>query len=339
MKNTISFYNGEVDRCRNGADINRDEIKIKWTAGLETDLQKGIKHNFNGECFVEGMFRPFTKEHLYYDKNFIERPGQWNRFFPDEKAKKENLVICTSKGGFVFMVSGLVDLHFIGDTQCFPLYYYIEGDSLFNKLKKCDGISELVFKQLKKKYGNLSKQDIFYYTYAFLHNEKFRNKFANNLKKDLPRIDFPNSREVFEEYAKIGKNLAELHLNYENQKPLSVCKIIYKTPQQNTFEYYSISKMKPENKDKSKIIYNQNISIENIPLEVYNYKFAGRSAVEWILDQYQISTDKDTQISNDPNKWAKEKNNPKYILELLLSVITLSIRTLEIVEKIPDMEI
>jgi predicted helicase len=343
IKATIKFYNEEVDKWQQEQKKDLDKTKIKWTRGLENDLQKGIKHKFNNDCFVEGMFRPFTKEHLYYDKNLIERPGQWSRLFPDAEAEKENLVICTSKGGFVFMVSGLVDLHFIGDTQCFPLYYYDNNANLFNQFKKCDGISDYILKFCKSLLASrVSKKDIFYYTYAFLHNEKFRAKFANNLKKELPRIAFPESEVIFNQYANIGRELAELHLNYEKQKPLAVCKIIYKTPQQNTFEYYSVGKMEfaknGKEQDKTKIIYNSNITIENIPLKVYDYIIAGKSAVEWLFDQYQKYIDKDTRIENDPNKWAKENNEPRYILDLLLSVITLSARTLEIVEKIPDME-
>lgn len=230
----------------------------------------------------------------------------------------------------------------IGDTQCFPLYYYEKDDnimiSLYNdeqeRYIRRNGITDFIFNQAKELYGNkVTKEDIFFYVYGFLHLPKYRQEFSADLKKSLPRLFLVDEPKIFWQISKAGRDLADIHLNYENQKaPEGV--II-----ESNCNNYTVSKMKfPKKDQKDTIIYNNDITIKNIPLEVYNYVVNGRSPVEWIMERYQVKIDKKSGIENNPNDWATEHNQPRYILDLLLSVMTVSLKTQEIVNSLPDVK-
>jgi predicted helicase len=227
-------------------------------------------------------------------------------------------------------------------TQCFPLYWYEEKDKttigLFDNpddtkdYVRHEAISDFIFTQARKLYGErVTKEDIFYYVYGFLHSPDYRTAFASDLKKDLPHIPLMDEPAQFWAFSKAGRELADLHLNYENQdKPEGV--IVYGEKDKK----YEVQKMRFPSKDKKDtIIYNSHITIEGIPPEVYNYVVNGRSPVEWVMERYQVTVDKDSGIKNDPNDWAKEHNQPRYILDLLLSVMSVAIKTNEIVEGLP----
>lgn len=215
-----------------------------------------------------------------------------------------------------------------------------------------DAISDFALNQARKQYGNkTTKEDIFYYVYGFLHNPDYRTEFAADLKKMLPRILFVDDSTIFWKYVKAGRELAELHLHYENAEkypgviemynPMTVADTL-KQMGSDEMEYlnYHVDKMRfPSKTDKSKIIYNSQITIENIPAEAYEYVVNGRSAIEWIMECYQIKTHKESGIVNNPNDWAREHNKPRYILDLLLSIITVSVRTVEIVKGLPKVEL
>ncbi|MDR3129075.1 MAG: helicase, partial [Tannerellaceae bacterium] len=188
-------------------------------------------------------------------------------------------------------------------------------------------------------YGSkTNKEDIFYYIYAFLHNPDYRTLFAADLKKMLPRIPLLDDSTDFWKYVKAGRELAELHLHYEDyEKPNGVLVMIAPGTNVN----YEVKKMRfaPDHKvDKRDIIYNEQILIQDIPAEAYGYVVNGKSAIEWIMERYQITTHKESGIVNDPNDWAREQDKPKYILDLLLSVITVSVKTVEIVKELPKVK-
>ncbi|WP_346682928.1 type ISP restriction/modification enzyme [Megasphaera stantonii] len=156
-------------------------------------------------------------------------------------------------------------------------------------------------------------------------------KFAADLKKSLPRIFFVDEPKVFWQIVEAGRNLADHHLHYETQAaPDAVCV-------EGDCGNYQVNKMHfPKKGQQDTIIYNQDITISHIPLAVYDYKVNGRSPVEWIMERYQVSIDKKSGIKNDPNDWGKEHGNPRYILDLLLSVMTVSLKTQEIIQNLPD---
>jgi predicted helicase len=202
-----------------------------------------------------------------------------------------------------------------------------------DEYKQLDGVSDFIFKQARDKYvdNRIKKEDIFYYVYGLLHSLDYRREFANDLKKMLPRLPLVDKLEDFWVFSEAGRKLAKLHVDYEEVDPYEGVKVT--GTQHNNYHVEKLKFIKKD--DHSTIIYNENITIENIPEKAYEYVVNGKSAIEWILDRYQIKTDKASGIINDPNDWAREVGNPRYILDLLLSVINVSVQTVDIVDGLP----
>ena len=362
MSEMIAFYNSQTKAYQEEVKknpqikvedfIDADSTKISWTVNLKKDLERGDKISLSEGKLVDSIYRPFSIQSLYYSKNFIERPGLSNLLFPTSDI--ENLVICLScvgstKGLSVLISNRISDLHYVGDTQCFPLYWYEETKqekTLFDSLAepenefyaRRDAISDFALNQARKQYGSkTTKEDIFYYVYGFLHNPDYRTEFAADLKKMLPRIPFVGNSTVFWKYVKAGRELAQLHLHYEDYANEAAGVTV--NINNAVYDNFEVTKMRFASKeDKSTIIYNPFITITGIPVEAYEYVVNGRSAIEWIMESYQIKTHKQSGIVNDPNDWAREHNKPRYILDLLLSIITISVKTVEIVKGLPKVE-
>ena len=350
--------------------IDTDATKISWTRALRNDIKNGITHNYSENEYRGGLYRPFCKQNLYFASEFIESPGLSKKLFP--YAGVENRVIClsgvgASKDFSVLLTDTIPNLDSIEKSQCFPLYYYEERKlkkyndgstdmaNMFDPTEQIDyirhdAISDFILERVRKAYGGkITKEDIFYYIYGILHNTEYRTAFAADLKKMLPRIPLVDESRDFWRFSKAGRTLAELHLNYENRPSATGVIVTYNTIPQSEIEKamqsgemetinYQVEKMRfPSKTDKSKIIYNSQITIENIPATAYEYVINGKSAIEWIMERYAITTHKDSGITNNPNDWATEHNNPRYILDLLLSVISLSVETVEIVNGLPKL--
>jgi len=197
-----------------------------------------------------------------------------------------------------------------------------------------DGVSDFIRERAYAMYGKrVTKEDIFYYVYGLLHSPDYRQAFANDLKKVLPRIPLVERPQEFWKFSKAGRELAELHVNYEDVPAVDCV-----TVEGDEDGVFTVEKMRfPAKDQKDTIIFNSHITISNIPARAYEYVVNGRSAIEWIIDRYQVRIDKDSGIKNDPNDWAEEVSNPRYILDLLLSVINLSIQTVDIVESLPKL--
>ncbi len=194
-------------------------------------------------------------------------------------------------------------------------------------------------RNIRARFGNarsITKETIFYYVYGLLHSKDYRERFNDDLKKSLPRIPIVEKIEDFMDFSEIGRKLAELHLEYESEPPYQGL-----TVSGAESANFHVEKMRFGGKqgawDKSKIIYNSDIAVENIPLRAYDYVVNGRSAIEWIMESYRIKVDKDSGIVNDPNLWAEEHGKPRYILDLLLSVISVSMKTLDLVDRLPKL--
>lgn len=350
---TLNAYNKCVKQYRsNPSDLAHKKYKtyqnlnasdISWSSSLNAYFSKGNYINYE-ENLEESMYRPFSKHWLYWGERLIHRKGQMGEIF----AKGTMPVIClsgisTTKEMCTLIANKYVDLHCIGDTQCFPLYYYEEvcNDeiSLFDTEKmhyvRHDGITDFVWNQAKDLYGDrVTKEDIFFYVYGFLHLPSYRKEFAADLKKSLPRIMLVDTPKIFWQIVKAGRQLADIHLNYEKQGPTEG---VYVDGWDS--KNYRVQKMKfKDKKDKSTIVFNTDITISHIPLRAYDYVINGRSAIEWIMDRYQIRVDKASGIENDPNKWGEEHGNPRYILDLLMSIITVSLKTLDIVDSLPEVK-
>jgi len=330
--------------------IDTNPKKISWTRALRKALERNDTLVFDSNEAAISSYRPFNKINFYSGRSLSESPGLAKVFFPNKSNK--NVIIALSstgsnKGLSLIITDCIVDYHLSGDTQCFPLYYYEENNSiqtgLFDtedsqKYIRRDAISDFILERAKKQYGkNVSKEDIFYYVYGFLHSPEYRETFEADLKKMLPRIPLVDKMEDFWAFSKAGRKLADLHINYETVAPAEGVKVIGISPLEGSNgDIFKVQKMRfPSKEDKSKILYNSKITIENIPAQAYEYVVNGKSAIEWIMERYQVTIHKESQIKNDPNDWATEVNNPRYILDLLLSIIRVSTETVEIVNKLP----
>lgn len=346
VDNMISFYNGEVKRTKTDIKlINTDTKRISWTAGLKKDLSKGKMLKLK-EKQEKAILRPFQKLNIYYHKDMIERPSLFHEVITPNYS---NLIICVSgiganKKNTVYITNTLIDYNAIdAGAKCFPLYYYEKREksspSLFDEAGgseyiQRDGVSDFILERAIAIYGNrVSKEDIFYYVYGILHSKDYRETFANDLKKMLPRIPLVDEPRDFWKFSKAGRELAELHINYESVPPSDEVTVI--GAESGNFK---VNKIKPLSKDqKDTILYNGSITIKDIPEKAYQYVVNGKSAIDWILERYQVKTDKKSGITNNPNDWADEVGNPRYILDLLLSVINLSCQTVDIVNSLPKL--
>ena len=351
MQAMIAFYNQQIEK----EEVSNDKTKISWTVNLTKDWSKGKKHDFDGTAFVQSTYRPFCKQLLYNHHPFIERPGLWNKLFPTPHHK--NLVICISGVGgskdFSTLITDIVpDVQLIFNGQCFPLYWYDENKgeqevSLFGttneeRWTKRDGITDWCLQEVRSRFAgakSITKEDIFYYVYGLLHSPHYRERFADDLRKALPRIPIVERAEEFIAFAKAGRELAHLHLHYEDFANLAGVEVEEKDySATDEFAFYAVEKMRFAPKDeRHSIIVNPHIAIHNIPTEAYDYVVNGKSAIEWVMDRYAVTTHKDSGIINDPNLWAREQGKPRYILDLLLSIIHVSLETQKIVATLPKL--
>lgn len=370
LTNTIDFFNNQIEEFKRARErnativettfIDTDEKKIKWDDKLISKL-KGEKKLFFNKASLRVSYRtPFCKEFFYFDSEL-----NWSRLllpkvFPNNSI--ENIMISSigkgaSRDFSVLVSDSVTDFHFVQNGQSFPLFYYEENnkkqDGLFvgeeeKQYTRRDAISDYILQEARKKYGNkVTKEDIFYYVYGFLHSKEYRETFANDLKKMLPRLPLVDKTEDFWAFSTAGRELAELHLYYETVPPCPGVITLYnpltmtdtlKQANEKELEYvhYRVEKMRfPKKDQKDTIIYNNHITIENIPAKAYEYIVNGKSAIEWIMERYQVTTHKESGIKNDPNDWSAEVDNPKYIYNLLLSIINVSVQTVDIVNNLP----
>lgn len=343
---TIQYYNSMVESDSDTPHL--DATKISWTRAFQNDFQKKRIKAFVASAVRKAVYRPFCKQYLYFSAELNEMQYQIPKLFPSLKTK--NFVICVSgisgtKQNTTFITKLIPDLNLLdAGTQCFPLYYYEKRSAyqptLFDGEKsqyiRKEGITNFILERCRINYGpKVSKEDIFYYVYGLLHSPDYRRMFAADLKKMLPRLPLVERPSDFWEFSRAGRTLAELHLNYETQPPYQ--DVVVTGAEQGKFR---VEKMRfPDKQDKTTIQYNPWITISHIPQEAYDYVVNGRSAVEWIMERYQIRTDKASGITNDPNDWADEHGKPRYILDLLLSVITVSVETVKIVNELPSLDV
>ncbi|WP_263144793.1 type ISP restriction/modification enzyme [Pseudomonas sp. RIT-PI-AD] len=369
MSSMIGFYNSEVARF-NAAHlaldskkrqasvdgfIDTDPSRISWTRGLKQELAKNRTFEYEATSLTPSLYRPFTKQWLYFNRTFNEMVLQMPRIFPN--AGSRNLVICLAGAGakhsFCCLMAdalpnlGMVD---IGVTQCFPLYLYDEAaqaskDDLFAELTECgmrrrEAITDIGLAHFQAAYSGeqISKEDLFYYVYGILHSPDYRERYADNLSKELPRIPAVKKAADFWAFSKAGRALAELHLNYETVEPYP---LTIEAKGALTNADYLVEKMKFAKKgDKTTVIYNHRITLKGIPEAAWDYVINGKAALDWVMERQAVRTDKASGIVNDANDWANETmGNPKYPLELFQRVVTVSLETQKIVKALPKLDI
>ena len=331
IQGMIGTYDTEVDRWkrRENQRVNvrdfviYDDTKIKWDRELRQQLQRGRYAEYTENKVRTALYRPFTKSNLFFDRVLNNCVYLLPSIFPTSET--ENQVIWLKVGKewamFALMADQIPDLLPQSGSQCFPFYTYDEDGT-----NRQENITDWALTEFRTHYGDdtITKWDIFHYNYGLLHHPIYREKYEMNLKRDLPHIPFA---EDFWGFANAGAALADLHVNYESVPKYDGLKYI-ETP--GMMVDWRVEKMKLS-KDKTQLKYNDFLTVDGIPPEVYDYRLGNRSALEWVVDQYRVKVDKRSGIVNDPNREAE----PRYIVDMIARVITVSLKTVEIIKKLP----
>ncbi|WQT25532.1 DEAD/DEAH box helicase [Helicobacter pylori] len=308
----------------NSQEITTDTTKIAWTRSLKKGFIKNENLPESGMERVRlALYRPFNKQWLYWDKDLINRQGRFSKIFPDKSV--HNVVINTSsmasRNFSCLIANEITDFQTMANNQAYPLYYY---DDLGNRYNAISGYALNLF---RKHYQDnaIVEEEIFYYIYAIFHHKGYLEKYKNSLAKEAPRIALS---EDFKELSVLGKELGELHLNYESGE-------MHTSVEYNLLEnaevegYYDVVQMKKDKKG-DRITYNHHITITQIPKKAFDYVINGKSAIDWVIERYSITKDKDSLIENNPNDYA----GGQYVFELLCRVIKLSEKSVDLIEKI-----
>lgn len=377
MSSMIGFYNSELERfdaAYHHADrktrdaavdgfINTDASKISWTRALKGDLVKGKRFTFDPACITPSLYRPYTGQWLYYSRTFNEMVYQMPRVFPDATAKNRAVMVkgnWRGEGQIALMTNHVACLQPDGGAQCFPLYLYDDaaaadepqGNLLASTMdgnghQRRDAITDDGLAHFQAAYPSeaITKDDLFYYVYGLLHSEEYRDRYADNLSKQLPRIPAVKKAADFWAFVEAGRKLGDLHCEYESVEPYPVTFVRGDTSlaaPSDPERFYRVEQMKFAGKrpklDKTTVVYNANITITGIPLEAYEYVVNGKPALEWVMERQCVKTDKASGIVNDANRYAIETvGDPAYPLKLLQRVITVSLETMKIVRALPPL--
>ena len=380
VEKSVDFYNQSLDLLATKTTAISENFEpttnlqmISWSRGLKSSFVKRKRINFDKKYFRLGIYRPFNKQWVYFNRSFNEYVNQLPKYLPS--AQHENLTICVtgrgSRNGQSLLICNVIpDLNLLeAGAQCFPLYLYEKAEEpregeLFaaqageSGYTRRDAITDAGLAHFQAAYpaagegSSITKEDLFYYIYGLLHSPDYRTRYADNLSKELPRIPAVKTYTDFRAFEKAGRDLAHWHLNYETV-PCHPGLSIETTAAASALppeKRYRVTKMKfaktkdpatgKSINDKTTVIYNEHITVKNIPLEAYDYVVNGKPAIEWVIERQAITTDKDSGIVNDANLYATETmNDPKYPLELLQRVITVSLETKKIVANLPPLNI
>ncbi len=349
MKQMITHYNNLIAERKSSNNLLSDDVpiskkEISWNQGLIKDFEKGVKANFEENEIVLANYRPFQKMWLYKEKQMIWSAYRTKVIFPK---KFDNIAInMTGPGATVdfsaLIVRDVTDFNYMaaGGTL-YPMFIHTGvqdneemqlGMSFEDERVEC--ISDWALEIFRKQYGSkITKEEIFYYVFGVLSAPEFIQRYKIELKKDVPRVPLADD---FHAYAVYGRSLAELYLNYDGFPNDSV-RIDFKNEITDPKKLYRVDKMKfGKSIDKTSIIFNHFITISSIPENVYSLLINGKSPVEWVMDRYQVKEDTDSGNLNDPNEYS---NDPRYVFNLLLSVIEMSKRILDLQKSLPKLEI
>lgn len=330
VRRFVEEYNGEVDRHRrSGKKTPIDDFvrydKIKWSRDLKLDLKRGSYASFDDSKLRRCLYRPFCRRWLFFDRILNEEVYVNPRMFPNNQSERDNCAIVTSDIAYRSLSPSVLATHVITDLhlcasdshQCFPFYVYSEDGT-----NRRENITDWAIEQFRNHYGDnkITKWDIFYYVYGVLHHPEYRAKYAENLKRELPRI--PLAKD-FRAFADAGKELAQLHIDYEKLEPYP---LKFLENKDLPLSYRVEDKMRLS-KDRQSLKVNDSLTLAGIPPETFEYRLGNRSALEWVIDQYQVTEDKHSGIRSDPNR----PDDPEYIVRLVGQVIRVSLETVRIV--------
>lgn len=347
IRNSIDYYNAQVEAFTAQSDTDVEHFltyesdEFSWGRQQKKDLGAGKKYEYDSTGCRIAMYRPFCQQFGYFNKSLNDMIYQLPKLFPVGPCN--NLVITFPASGMrkqpmPFIASRLCDLHLNEDTQCFPLYWYEKqdgylnfgGDEAVGNLIRHQAITDWALEKFRNAYADpkIGREDIFYYVYGLLHSTEYRKRFENDLRKELPRIPFAAD---FWAFSRAGRELAHWHLDYETVEPYPL--------QENSAGDFRVTKMRfPKKGVRDTIIYNATTTLSGIPPEAYDYVVNGKSAIEWIMERYAVTTDKKSGIVNDANDWCREHNNPRYIIDLLKRIVRVSLETVRIVKSLPPLK-
>ena len=336
----IAAYNRQVPTD----NPERNLKEFSWTVSALRMARNGIKLNHNSERVVIGHYRPFTKQAIYFDRSVNERVFRQERIFPVPELPNVGIAV-GDKGGVnplsCLMMDVLPDLHTIGDTQYIPRWTYEKSPS-GEQYERVSNVNPAALTQFRNHYSDssISEDDLFYYVYGVLHNSGYRSKYAANLSKESARLPLAGSVEDFHAFVEAGKSLSDLHLNYESAEPYPLEEELTGDPDMLTM-YRVTKKMKHPGKrgseDETALIYNEHITLRGIPEQAHRYVIGQYSALRWLMERYYIKTDRASGIVNDPNDWCDEHGDPRYIIDLIKRIVTVSVNTMEIVDALPEL--
>ena len=343
---------------------------ISWNVTLKTSILKNREIITNPSQSRISLYRPFTKQSAHFNPDLNDRTYQLAPMFPTPNHWNIGIGICSASNRTPFSAIAVEHIPnlglFMDPVQLFTRWTWKKKEShqsepqlgftfadthtspeVVDGYRRVDNITDEIHTIYTEALGaDVTKDDIFYFVYGQLHDPNYRETYAADLKKMLPHIETPTSRARFDQLSTAGRELMDLHINYEDVEPWPVKVTVKNSADEADRETWRVTKMKwkrvrnPETKkledDRSAIIYNSKVTIENIPLEADEYMLGSRSALAWIIDRYQVKTDKASGIVNDPNDWADEVGNPKYIVDLIGKVTRVAMETNRIVESLND---
>ena len=365
VSHTCDFYNSEVDRIYGSPPLHNiddvitiDSRRFKWDRVNKRQVTAGRKIEFDSAKIRTAIYRPFTKQHLYFDpeQQLNNCTYQLPTMFPTPQHSNIGFYQVGSGSAVPFsvlMLRDLPDLHVTGagsGGQYFPRWTYVKvnddggfdfshGDAVDDLgYRRVDNVTDEILALYRKSIGsNITKDDIFYYLYGILHDPDYRARYAADLKKMLPHIPTPKSEERFTSVTSVGRQLADLHANYEAAEPYPLDLWLKPGSDPTSAETWRIEKMRWLSKDeRSAIRYNGQVTITGIPERAHEYLLGSRTALEWILDRYQLKTDSSSGLVNDPNDWCNEHDDPRYVVDLIEKVTTISVRTVDLVAQLAD---
>lgn len=362
LQQTIAFYNDQVAafdehcavqgiadrRSAASAFVERDPRRIGWSRDTEGSLARGAKFAYDPSSMRVGAYRPFTKQRVYFNRQLNNNVYRLPRVFPPGGEANIGFYINgdDAVGSFaVLMSDALPDLHVYGrGGQFFPRYTYSEPEEAANLFSehdrswvRSDNISPAVLDENRRTYGpGVTADDVFFFTYGLLHSPDYRARFAADLTKMLPRIPIVASGD-FAAFAGAGRELSDLHVGYETVVPYPLEEIVAQAGASFPNEQYRVTKMAwGPGKDRTRIVYNPYLTLTGIPDEAHRYVLGSRSALDWILDRYRVTVHADSGIRNDPNDWS---DDPRYVVDLVRRIVTVSVETMRVVDGLPPLRI
>ena len=340
-KGMMEWYNNQIPTT----EPDRDPTKFSWSDNTLKMAARGTRLRHDAQRLVIGEYRPFTKQVVYFDRSVIERVSQLGKIFPVPSLANRGIAINSKDKNnplSCLMLDTLPNFHTIGDTQFLARWVY-EKSPLGDGFEKVSNISEEALEKFKNQLGteSVTEDDIFHYVYAVLHHNSYRTRYATNLSKETARVPLPTSLESFNESVATGKELAELHLNYETAEPYDLVEEVKGSP--SLLDRFRVTTKKMSHpgrrgeEDESALEYNDYITLRGIPEKAHRYVLGQYSALRWLRERYVVSTDRDSGITDDPNDWADEHKYPRYIIDLIKRVVTVSVKTVDIVDNLPEL--